>query len=94
MKIDFSVKKNFDKGIRIHGKPENQKTKERVTIVLNKKQRSVLSAYCQESGNTISDVIRTSLQMYFDSIGYIATIDQSDDCNQLKLYPEHEDTNI
>jgi hypothetical protein len=87
MKTDWSIKPNFEKGIRIHSKPDDQQGVERIAFKMSKKQRSVLSSYCQETGLSISNVMRTALQLYFDQSGYNPP-EQTEDSNQLKLYPD------
>lgn len=86
--MDWSIKRNVGPGERIHSLPKDQHGVERITFKLNKYQRSVLDAYCQESGVKVSDVVRSALQMYFDHIGYVPPADHSGDSNQLKLYPD------
>lgn len=86
--MDWSIQRNVGPGVKAHSLPKDKQGVERITFKLNKYQRSVLDAYCQESGVKVSDVVRSALQMYFEHIGYKPQIDNSGDSNQLKLYPD------
>lgn len=86
MKIDFTVKKNVEAGVKVFKKPEDQKGNQRITFKLTKKQRSILFAYCEENGLSVSEIVRTSLQDYFEKVGYSPQVDQVDDDKQMKMF--------
>jgi hypothetical protein len=87
MKPDFSLKRNFAKGIRIHKTPDKEKVKERTVFLLSKAQRTALNSYCAQSGMSMSDVVRIALNDYFEKVNFHFE-DPEDNGNkdQLKMF--------
>ncbi len=87
-KMDWNVTRNVGQGIRVHAKPENELSKERTTFMLKKNQREFLNAYCQQSGLSLSEVIRFALQDYFEKVGFRFETGNDEDSRQLKMFNE------
>jgi len=86
MSIDFTVKKNFGIGIKLHVKPEEQKAEQRITFKMTKTQRSILYTYCAENDLSVSEVVRTALAEYFNKMGYNPIQDEPQDDRQIKMF--------
>lgn len=88
MKIDFTVKRNVEKGVSRYRKAEDQKGNQRLTFLMTKKQRSILFDYCNEKGLYLSEVIRIALNDYFEKVGYVIPPDPVEDKRQLKMFDQ------
>lgn len=86
MKIDFTIKSNIQQGIGLVRKPEDQNGSQRITFLMTKKQRSILSSYCLDNEFTFSDVIRMALSDYFEKVGYNPNLDEPQDDRQIKMF--------
>lgn len=89
MGTNWSVSKNYEKGSRqIHKKDESEIARQRLVILVTKRQNDVITSYCQKTGMNLGELFRLALSVYFEKVGFDLPDSQPDDPNQLKIFPE------
>lgn len=88
MAMDWTVKKNFGKGMKIQGTPKETQGAERLTIIMTKQQKATIQAYCKREGLELSTLMRNLIGDYFNKVGFTLQSDQAEDTNQLKMFKD------
>lgn len=86
MKKLWKVTKNYGDGLAIYAKSPELCARIRTTFLSTKQQKAMIDGYCQKTGMTLTDLIRTALSEYFDRVGFDLPENSQDDQNQLKMF--------